>query len=185
MSHGSRRRDDADDEHPWTSHDPDERHDVRSRPDDERVTRRSRIEHRPNRDRRGRWPSAVVALVGLWLVLEAVVLAVPPARATNALLVGGILALSGGYNYYRRSNAVLGSVGLAAFAAILGLWLAISPFVLAPTPGADGDGAVAMVTDVLLGLAAFVAAGYSAYAARDRRLAADARDTATYDRRGH
>ncbi|WP_265112195.1 hypothetical protein [Halosolutus halophilus] len=68
-----------------TEHDPDAKHDKRG--DGQAVTHRDRIEYEPNPDRRGRWLSAIVGLLGLWLVGTAVALD-PSAAVWNDVLVG-------------------------------------------------------------------------------------------------
>ncbi|MFC4542344.1 SPW repeat protein [Halosolutus amylolyticus] len=167
-----------------TEHDPNAKHD-RRREDGQAVTHRDRIEYEPNPDRRGRRLSAFVALLGLWVVGTAVAFDLSAAAVWNDALVGAALIATGAYNYYRRSRRELGSAGVAWFAAILGLWVLVSPFVVGPAPDPAGTGsAIGGWNHVLVGLLAFGAGSYSAMVVRARRKAADARPTATYDRRG-
>ena len=164
-------------------HDPDAKHDERGGAD---ATDRDRIEYDPNPEQRGRVLSAAIALLGVWLIVQAVWLDPAASQFWNDVLVGASLLAIGGYNAYRRSKAELGSAGLATFAAVLGLWLIAAPFLLGAGSGplATESGLVAW-TDVLVGALAVCLGVYSAAKIRDRRRAADARETATFDRRGH
>ncbi|TYL37566.1 hypothetical protein CV102_16520 [Natronococcus pandeyae] len=160
-----------------SEHDPDAKHDKRGEGRD--VTTRDRIEPDPNPDRRGRWVSGAIALLGLWLVAQSVWLDPTPDRFWNAVLVGAALLAVGAYNFYRRANEEFGSAGVAMFAALLGLWLLASPFLFGVEPG------IATATsELVVGLLAFGFGTYSAVVIWNRRKAADARATATYDRTG-
>lgn len=166
----------------WEEHDPREEHDKRGNRGDA-VTGRDMIEHRPNPGRRRRWLAAIVAILGGWVVLQAVWFDLVPARFWNDVAVGAALLAAGAYNLFRRSNAEFGSAGVAALAAILGLWLVAAPFLFGPGLDAEANG-IPAVTVVVVGLVVFAASAYSAYAIRARRRAADPRPTAVYDREG-
>ena len=163
-------------------HDPDAAHDERGGAD---ATGRDRIEYGPNPGERGTRLSVAIALLGAVLIGQAVWIDVAAGQFWNDVLVGAALLSIGAYNTVRRSRAELGSAGLATFAAVLGAWLVAAPFLL----GA-GDGLVATpsgtaaATDIVVGLSTVGLGLYSAAKIRDRRRAADARPTATYDRRG-
>lgn len=115
---------------------------------------------------RGKWISAIIALAGLWLVVEAIWFDLVAANFWNDVVVGGLLILLGGYNYYRRTNDELGSTGASAVSGLLGLWLVVSPWVY----GA-GFSEVAVVggvwNDIIIGLIVLVLAAFSVYEARD------------------
>lgn len=185
----------------WTEHDPTERHDERSGEAGDDAVGRDRIEYRPNRDERGKWLSAAVALLGLAAIAGAGLIDVGPARFWNDLFVGVALLAVGGYNYRRRSNEGFGSVGAALLAAGVGLWFAASPLLVgtgggsgsSSTAGSAGGGSPGLAVlpgevgtwlPVVVGLLAFVIATGSASLIRRGRRAADARATKTYDRRG-
>lgn len=159
-------------------HDPDEKHDRRAGGRVDRVTARDMIGRDPNPERRGRAPSAIVAILGGWLLVEAVLLAAGPLEAWNAGLVGATLLAIGAYNYRRRSNAAFGSAGAAGLVALLGLWLLATPLLYEPAPG------YLAATDAVVGVVAFLVGGYDAAATLTRRRDADPRPTAVYDRRG-
>jgi len=146
---------------------PDER--TAGRPDaDER--RADRADYRPNPDERGKWISAIIALLGAWMLVQAVLLDVVVTQFWNDILVGALLLAVGGYNYYRRSNEAIASVGAAFIAALLGAWLIAAPFVLGADTGAtETVNDLAFWNDVIVGLAALLLGAYSAYAAREER----------------
>jgi len=139
------------------------------RPDaDER--RADRTDYRPNPDESGKWLSAIIALLGVWMIVEAVAFDMVVTQFWNDVLVGALLLAVGGYNYYRRSNEETASVGAASIAALLGAWLIITPFVLGADAGAtETVNDLAFWNDVIVGLAALVLGAYSAYAAREER----------------
>ncbi|WP_435345634.1 SPW repeat domain-containing protein [Haloarchaeobius sp. HRN-SO-5] len=119
---------------------------------------------------RGRWLSAVIALLGIWMVVQAVWFDPGAAQFWNDVVVGVLLLAAGGYNYTRRSEARLGTVGAAGLAALLGLWLLLAPFVLGGDAGATGTATgIAVWNDVVVGLLAILFGAYSAYVARGRR----------------
>jgi hypothetical protein len=117
----------------------------------------------------GKWISAIIALAGLWLVIEPFLIdPIIMGNFWNDIVVGVLLIVLGGYNYYRRTNEKLGSTAAAALAALLGLWLIVAPFVY------DLDIGVAEVTtelgfwnDVIVGLIVLLLGAYSAYETRD------------------
>jgi hypothetical protein len=128
-----------------------------------------------NPGEQGKWISAIIALAGLWLIGEAVFVDLLLEDTVglgiedfwNDLLVGVALTVLGGYNYSRRTNETLGSAGAAGLAALLGLWLIVSPIALgirsnifqtAPELG--------FWHDVIVGLVVFVVSVYSVYKTR-------------------
>ncbi|SDR45039.1 hypothetical protein [Natronobacterium texcoconense] len=167
-------------------HDPDAKHDERGHRSDDR-TDRDVIEYRPNREQRGTWLSALLAVFGFATIGGVLVLEFAASHVWNGVLVGSVLLVVGAYNLYRRRSEEIGSVGAATLATIAGLWLATSPFLFGPE---SGEGVVAVGTTaglwflVIVGVATFAIGGVSAAVARKRRRDADARPTAVYDRRG-
>lgn len=168
-----------------SDHDPGAKHDERGGADAAAVDR-DRIEYDPNPERRGTWLSAAIALLGVWLAAQAILFEPAAGQFWNDVLVGAALVSIGAYNYSRRSKQELGSAGLATFAAVLGLWLVATPFLLGPADGLiAAESQARAASAVLVGALAVALGGYSAAKTRDRRRAADARETATFDRRGH
>ncbi|ELY85498.1 SPW repeat domain-containing protein [Natrialba taiwanensis] len=104
------------------------------------------------------WLSALVALVGLWLVASPFLLESTDAAIWNDTLVGTAIFLLAGYNFYRLTRDRLANVSLASLAALLGLWIAISPAVIEM-----GSGTLATST-TLSGIAVAALSAYSAYA---------------------
>ncbi|WP_049896697.1 hypothetical protein [Natrialba chahannaoensis] len=165
-------------------HEPSAKHDQRGR-SGHCATARDVIVHNPNPNRRGRWLSASIVVLGAVAIIQAAAFDIVAGQLWNALLVGTALIATGAYNYAKRADAAFGSVGVATLTAILGLWLVASPFVIGPDTGtvaAANDFSAAMTAAV--GLFVFVIGSYSAATARLRRGKADARETAVYDRRG-
>ncbi|MFC4438532.1 MULTISPECIES: SPW repeat protein [Natrialbaceae] len=106
------------------------------------------------------WLSALVALVGLWLVASPFIFEATEAAVWNNTMVGTAIFLLAGYNFYRLSKDRLASVGIAALAALLGLWAVISPYVI--EMGSDQLAA----STLSAGLIVAVLSIYNAYANR-------------------
>lgn len=104
------------------------------------------------------WLSAIVALVGLYLVASPFVFEATETATRNDTLVGTAIVLLGGYNFYRLSKDRLGSGAIAALATLLGLWTLLSPYVIEM-----GSDELATST-VISGLIVAVLSAYSAYA---------------------
>lgn len=149
---------------------------------DDEMTGRDRIAFGPNPDERGTWLAAAVGLLGAALLLEAVVLDLVASQFWNDVLVGATLLVSGAYNYSRRSNEELGSLGVAVLVALLGCWLVASPFLFgAGTAAGVAETAsdLGFWTDIVVGLLALGLGTYSAVEIRGRRRDATVRETAT------
>ncbi|OIB59206.1 SPW repeat domain-containing protein [Natrialba sp. SSL1] len=165
-------------------HESSAKHDERGRSGDG-ATARDIVVHNPNPDRRGRWLSVGIVVLGAVAIVQAVAFDIAASQLWNAILVGAALIATGAYNYARRADAAFGSVGVATLTAILGLWLVASPFVIGSETGtvaAANDVSAAVIAAV--GLLVFGVGSYSAVTARARRRDAAARETAVYDRRG-
>ncbi|RDI70732.1 SPW repeat protein [Halopelagius longus] len=144
----------------------------------DRTTAETATDYDPNPGERGKWLSAVIGLLGLWMLAQAVLFELAASQFWNDVLVGALFLVVGAYNYYRRSNERIGNVAAAAVAALVGLWLIVAPFVLGVDAGAtETANDLGFWNDVVVGLIAAVIGGYSAYKARDRRE--DVRRTAT------
>jgi len=104
------------------------------------------------------WVSGLAAIVGLWIVASPFVYEATNAAYWNNTLVGTGIFVLAGYNFYRMSRDHLGSVGVAALAALLGLWILVSPFVIDM-----GSGALSTSTTVS-GIVVAILSGYNAYA---------------------
>ncbi|WP_323171808.1 SPW repeat protein [Natrialba sp. PRR66] len=104
------------------------------------------------------WLSALVALVGLWLVASPFLLESTDAAIWNDTLVGTAIFLLAGYNFYRLTRDRLANVSLASLTVLLGVWIAISPAVIEM-----GSSELATST-TLSGIVVAALSAYSAYA---------------------
>ncbi|WP_459190743.1 SPW repeat protein [Halosimplex sp. J119] len=126
----------------------------------------------------GKWISLLVALLGLWMLAQSFILDPIAGNFWSDIIVGAALLVLGGYNYYRRANDQLGSVGVGAFVALLGLWLIATPFILGSTEGtAAVEADIEFWNDIAVGLLTFLLGAYSAYEARDTDVATPAART--------
>jgi hypothetical protein len=132
-------------------------------------------EYDTNPGEQGKWISALIAIAGLWLVGEAIFVDFLLEESVilgiedfwNDLIVGIALIVLGGYNYNRRTNETLGSAGAAGLAALLGLWLIVSPFALGIEVNiAEITPELGFWHDVVVGLLVFGLSVYSVYETR-------------------
>lgn len=126
---------------------------------------------------RGKYVSALVALVGAWLLVEPLALRPAAGNFWSDVIVGLALVALGSYNYVRRRNDRLGSFAVGGFVALLGLWQLVTPFLLGGETGLPSEIALepAVWNDVLVGLLVVVLGAYSASEARRSRAARPAR----------
>ncbi len=116
--------------------------------------------------------SGIVSVIGAWIALSVLVYPVPQAALWNNVVVGAAVFLAAGYNYYRLSNDVPLSVGVASLVTLLGIWLIVAAAILAMAGGLFWSTAVS-------GLLIAVLAGYNAYEAREARAVATEREART------
>ena len=109
----------------------------------------------------GGWISALVALLGGWLVLSAFLFApMPAANFWNDVIVGAAIGIIAGYNAFKTDDFESISIGAATLVALLGLWMVIAPFIFEVATG------TAFWSDVITGALVALLAGYNAYQAR-------------------
>lgn len=119
---------------------------------------------------RGKWLSGIIALVGAWMILQGFLFDMVLSQFWNDIIVGALLLAVGGYNYFRRGNDKIGSVGAAAIAALLGLWLIAAPFLLGTQGGlTEAANPLTFWNDIVVGVIALGLGAYSAYAAHDQK----------------
>lgn len=109
--------------------------------------------------------SLIVALVGAWVAASVLLYDVTQATLWNNVLVGAVVFVAAGYNYYRVTSDVPLSVGVAALVALLGIWLIVAPALLGMTAGP-------FWSTLVSGLLIAGLAGYNAYDAREARSVA-------------
>ena len=105
-----------------------------------------------------KWLAGLNALLGLWLIAAPFVFGVPTTAMWNAVIVGALIAILGGYNYYLTTQGQEVNVSVAALNVLLGLWVIVAPFVFQP-------GTVALWNDVIVGALVAIFGGYNAYEA--------------------
>lgn len=121
-----------------------------------------------NPDESGKGISAVIAILGLWMILQVFVFDTVDTQFWNDIVIGGLLFAVGAYNYSRQSNEKVGSIASASVAALLGLWLIATPFMLGADAGVtDTTNDFAFWNDIIVGLLAFALGAYSAYEIRE------------------
>ena len=112
------------------------------------------------------------------MVAEAYLLEPIAGNFWSDIIVGVALIALGGYNFYRRANERIGSIGVGVFVALLGLWLVVTPFILGSTEGtAAVEFDIEFWNDVVVGLLVFLLGAYSAYEARETDAATPAART--------
>ncbi|MFD1586995.1 hypothetical protein ACFR9U_08365 [Halorientalis brevis] len=127
-------------------------------------------EYNPNPSESGKWLSAVIALLGAWLIVEAFLFDLVASQFWNDIIVGALLLIVGGYNYSRRASERVGSMSAAVLAALVGLWLIAAPFIFGADFGlTETANPLGFWNDIVVGLIAFVLGAYSAYEVRDQR----------------
>ncbi|MFC7194107.1 hypothetical protein ACFQL4_04645 [Halosimplex aquaticum] len=113
---------------------------------------------------------ALIALLGGWMIMQALVLDLVASQFYNDVIIGIALLALGGYNYYRRADEKFTSIAAASLAALLKLWLIAAPFMFSADGGATETGNdFGFWDDILVGLAAAILGVYSAFKARDHR----------------
>jgi len=143
---------------------------------DERAERRERAGVNPHE--RGKWISALIAVLGLWMIAQALGLDLTASQFWNDVLVGGLLIGVGGYNYSRRADERFGNTAVAMIAVAVGVWLMAAPFVLGAEAGlTETTNELGFYNDIIVGLLAAGLGAYSAYQAREHQE--DTRRTAT------
>ncbi|KYH23947.1 hypothetical protein HAPAU_40260 [Halalkalicoccus paucihalophilus] len=103
------------------------------------------------------WITAFNGVLGLWLIVASLLDALAIDH-WNDPLVGGIIVILAGYNYYSERTQGTINRRVAAINGVLGGWLIIAPFVY----GISGR---ALWNSVSVGVLVVAFAGYNVYAA--------------------
>jgi uncharacterized membrane protein len=109
-----------------------------------------------------KWLAGTNTVLGLWLIAAPFVLSVSGPGLWNAVIVGSLIALGGGYNWYLATQGEEVNRPIAYSVALLGLWVIAAPF-------AFGVGTAAMWNDVIVGALVTTFGGYNGYASTDRQ----------------
>jgi peptidoglycan/LPS O-acetylase OafA/YrhL len=140
--------------------------------------RDERADQGANPRERGKWISALIAVLGLWMIVQALGLELAASQFWNDILVGVLLIGVGGYNYSRRADERLANAAVALIAVAAGLWLIAAPFVLGADAGfTETTNEIGFYNDIVVGLLAAGLGAYSAYTAGDHQQ--DTRRTTT------
>lgn len=103
-----------------------------------------------------KWLAGLTGLLGLWLIVAPFVFTVPTTPLWNAVIVGIVIAIIGGYNYYRTTqDQEVGTWG-AGLNTLLGLWMIAAPFVF-------GVSGLPLWNAVSVGILVALFAGYNTY----------------------
>ena len=105
-----------------------------------------------------RWITAVNGVLGLWLIAAPFLVGSLAIDHWNDLLVGGVIVIVAGYNFYSERTQGTISQRVAAINGVLGGWLIVAPFVY------DLSG-IALWNNVCVGVIVTSFAGYNVYAA--------------------
>lgn len=110
----------------------------------------------------GGYVSALVALLGGWLVLSAFLFGgdISAANFWNNVIVGAAIGVIAGYNAFKTDDYETINTGAASLVALLGLWMVVAPFVF------EVVASTLFWSDVVTGALVAVLAGYNAYQAR-------------------
>lgn len=143
-----------------------EDHDERTDPE----RRDEHVDHDPNPDERGKWLSALIAILGVWMIVQALMIELTAAQFWNDILIGALLIGVGGYNYSRQANERFANTAVALIAVAAGLWLIAAPFVLGADSGlTETTNEFGFYNDIVVGLLAMGLGAYSAYQTRDHQ----------------
>lgn len=115
-----------------------------------------------DRQRIGRIASGVAALLGAWVAVSAFGYGMEAAALWNNVLVGAVILLGAGYEYYRGLTGHPPTLGVAGLVALLGIWLIVAVAALGLAGGAAWSTAVS-------GLLVAVLSGYALYESREAR----------------
>ncbi|WP_457590063.1 SPW repeat domain-containing protein [Halalkalicoccus salilacus] len=105
-----------------------------------------------------RWITAVNGVLGLWLIAAPFLVESLAIAHWNDLLVGGVIVIVAGYNFYSERTQGTINQRVAAINGVLGGWLIVAPFVY-------GLSGIALWNNVCVGVVVTSFAGYNVYAA--------------------
>ena len=143
--------------------------------DEDVPDRESGEQYDPNPEERGKGISALVALLGAWMIAEGILFDLVATQFWNDVIVGVLLLAVGGYNYMRRSDEQLGNLAAALLVALLGLWLLAAPFMFGADAGTtETMNDLGFWNDLIVGMLALALGGYSAYEIRERQQRVEA-----------
>jgi|AntRauTorcE11898_2_1112593.scaffolds.fasta_scaffold01908_1 hypothetical protein len=124
-------------------------------------------DHGPNRNEGGKWLSALIAILGVWMIGQAFGVELTDAQFWNDVLVGALLIGVGAYNYSRRAGERFGNAAVALIAVLAGVWLIAAPFVLGADSGlTETTNVFGFYNDIVVGLLAIGLGAMSAFKAR-------------------
>ncbi|WP_306061237.1 SPW repeat domain-containing protein [Natronococcus wangiae] len=102
-----------------------------------------------------KWTSGIAALAGVWAIIAAFVWSVPQMLLWSNVGIGALIALFAGYTAYRAMDEMAVHKVVPGLAALGGLWVLVSPFVI------EAVSQAIMVSNVVTGVLVAAMAGYS------------------------
>ncbi|WP_232686574.1 SPW repeat domain-containing protein [Halobacterium zhouii] len=132
----------------------------------------------------GRWLAGVSALIGAWIFVSAFLYELQVGHFWNNVIVGAAIVVLAAYSGYQAME-MSASRGASGLAALLGLWMIVTPFVY---PGVEvtwlwgnaptGANTAILWSDLISGALVAVFSGYNAaQAGRPERTTEAERET--------
>lgn len=78
------------------------------------------------------WLSLGSVLVGIWIIVAEAFYKLSTVEFWNSIVVGGAIVIFAGYSM-SRSASTLSRIGMSGLAALLGIWLVITPWTIGVT----------------------------------------------------
>ncbi|MDS0476905.1 hypothetical protein [Natrinema sp. 1APR25-10V2] len=105
-----------------------------------------------------RWISALIALIGFYLVVSPFFLNVAGVAIWNSICTGMTILFASGHNFVRLSRDRLASVSVASLTVLLGLWALLSPLII------EMGSSVLATSTAIAGVIVAALSAYNAYA---------------------
>lgn len=103
------------------------------------------------------WFAALAALLGLWTVATPFVWSAPDALVWSNVAAGAVVAILAGFVAWKAWDDERVHVAVPAVAALVGLWVLVSPFAF------ESVAESVTYSNVIAGLLAAVLVGYTGY----------------------
>lgn len=104
-----------------------------------------------------KWTVPTTGLLGLWLLTASFTFGAPGIAQWNDVLVGCVILVVAGYNYFRERMQGILSRRAAAVNGLLGVWLLVAPFMYEISD-------ILLWNDIIVGVGVTSLAMYNIYA---------------------